>query len=191
VWSGSPRGLVLFGGGGLSDFRDVVLISCGDAALCDGKKAGLTYVAGATVWITRYLGAESSYIKPPTATASGSGTDFTFDSALETQVVTVAGRLGVPIGPVRISGQVGTNYHIATLKTRETIGGQSLAFVVETRGWGWVFGAGMEVWLAPAFALYADAGIAGLKGKPVGGGELRFNERLRFITIGARVRIGK
>lgn len=189
--SGAPRGLVLFGGGGFSDFRDVVLISCGDAALCEGKKAGLTYAAGATVWITRFLAAEGTYIKPRTASASGSGTNFNFDSTLDAQVITIAGRIGAPIGPVRISGLAGTNYHIATLKTREAIGEQSQSFEVETQGWGWVFGAGMEVWMAPAFALYADAGIAGLKGAPVGGGELRFNDRLRFVTFGARVRIGR
>ncbi len=191
LWTASPKGLVLFGAAGLSDFRDAVAISCGDTAPCDGKNAGFTYVAGATWWITRFLAAEGSYIKPPKATANGSGTNFSFDSTLEAQVVTVAGRLGVPIGPVRLSGQVGTNYHQATLKTRETIKDQSQTFEVETRGWGWVFGAGAELWMAPAFALYADAGIAGLRGAPVGGGESRFNDRLRFVTFGARVRIGR
>jgi hypothetical protein len=189
-WTPSPKGLVIFGGAGLADFRDAVAISCGDAAPCSGKSAGFAYVAGATFWITRFLAAEGSYIKPSRASANGSGTNYSFDSALETQVVTVAGRLGVPIGPVRLSGQVGTNYHYATLKTQETINSASQSFKVETRGWGWVFGGGMELWVAPAFALYTDAGFAGLKGAPVGGGEARFNDRLRFITFGARVRIG-
>lgn len=187
----APKGLVLFGGGGLSDFRDAVAISCGTAAPCDGKNAGLTYGGGVTLWITRFLAAEGSYMKPRNATASGSGTDYRFNSTLDAQVVTVTGRLGVPIGPVRLSGQVGTNYHDATLTTQETIKDQSQTFDVETRGWGWVFGAGIEIWTAPAFALYADAGIAGLRGAPVGGGEARFNDRLRFVTIGARVRIGR
>jgi hypothetical protein len=185
------RGQVLFGGGGLADIRDAVAISCGNAAPCDGKNAGLIYVAGATIWVTRFLAAEGSYMKPRNATASGSGTDYSFNSSLDTHVVTVTGRLGVPVGPVRLSGLVGTNYHDALLTTKETIKDQSQTFEVETRGWGWVFGAGIEIWTAPAFALYADAGIAGLRGVPVSGGEARFNDRLRFVTIGARVRIGR
>jgi hypothetical protein len=191
LWTPSPKGLVLFGGGGLSDFRDAVAISCGDASPCSGKKSGFTYVAGATFWITRYLAAEGGYIKPRKATANGSGTNYSFTSALDAQLVTVAGRVGVPIGPARLSGYAGTNYHLATLKTQETINSASQAFQVETRGWGWIFGAGIELWMAPAFALYADAGMAGLKGAPVGGGASRFSDRLRFVTLGARVRIGR
>lgn len=187
----APKGLVLFGGGGLADFRDAVAISCGTASPCDGKNAGLTYVAGATVWLTRFLAAEGTYIKPRNATASGSGTDYNFDSTLDTQVITITGRIGIPAGPVRLSGFGGTNYHDALLTTKETIKGQSQTMEVETRGWGWVFGAGLEIWTAPAFAIYADAGIAGLRGVPVGGGEVRFNDRLRYVTIGARVRIGR
>jgi hypothetical protein len=187
----APKGLVLFGGGGLADFRDAVAISCGTASPCDGKNAGLTYVAGATVWLTRFLAAEGTYIKPRNATASGSGTDYNFNSTLDAQVITITGRIGIPAGPVRLSGFAGTNYHDALLTTKETIKDQSQTMEVETRGWGWVFGAGLEIWTAPAFALYADAGIAGLRGVPVGGGEVRFNDRLRYVTIGARVRIGR
>ena len=187
----APKGLVLFGGAGLADVRDAVAISCGTASPCDGKNAGLTYVAGATVWLTRFLAAEGTYIKPHDATASGSGTDYNFNSTLNAQVITITGRLGIPVRSVRLSGFGGANYHDALLTTRETIKDQSQAMEVETRGWGWVFGAGIEIWAAPAFAIYADAGIAGLRGVPVGGGEIRFNDRLRYVTIGARVRIGR
>lgn len=187
----APRGLVLFGGGGLGDVRDAVAISCGTASPCDGKNAGLIYVAGGTLWVTRFLAAEGSYMKPRNATAAGSGTDYNFDSKLDARVITVGGRIGIPIRRVRLSGLVGANYHDALLTTNETIKGQSQTMEVETRGWGWVFGAGLEIWTAPAFALYADAGIAGLRGVPVGGGEVRFNDRLRYVTMGARVRIGR
>jgi hypothetical protein len=190
-WTASPKGLVLFGGGGLSGFRDAAAISCGDASPCDANNGGFVYAAGATLWITRFLAAEGSYIRPAKASANGSGSNFNFESTIDAQIVTVAGRIGVPIGPVRLSGQVGTNYHYATLKTRETIGTESQTFEVETRGWGWVFGGGIELWTAPAFALYADAGLAGVKGTPTGGGESRLNDRLRFVTFGARVKIGR
>ena len=189
-WSASPTGLVLFGGAGRADLRDAVLISCGNTT-CDGKNAGLSYTGGVTFWVTRFLAAEGSYFRPRKATASGSGTNFQFNSSLDPQVVTVGGRIGIPAGPVRISGLIGANWHDAILKTHETINGASQDFEIETRGWGWLWGAGIEIWTNPAFAIYSDAGFAALKGTPTGGGESQINDRLRYVTVGVRVRIGK
>jgi hypothetical protein len=187
---GVPAGLVVFGGGGLTKFRDAVLILCGTASSC-GKDTGFAYTAGATLWLKRYVGVEGSYMKPRKTTASGSGDTYSFNSELDVDVVTVAGALGVPIGPVRLYGKGGTNYHFGTSTTKETINSLSQTFEVKTRGWGWLFGAGMEIWIAPAVALYADAGFAGVKGAAVGGGEARLDDRLRFLMFGARVRIGR
>ena len=130
-------------------------------------------------------------MKPRKTTASGSGDTYSFNSELDADVVTVAGTLGVPIGPVRLFGKGGTNYHFATSTTKETINNLSQTIEVKTRGWGWLFGASAEVWVAPAVALYADFGFAGLKGGAVGGGEVRLDDRLRFLVFGARVRIGR
>jgi hypothetical protein len=187
---GAPAGLVVFGGGGLTQFRDAALIFCGTASSC-GKNEGFAYTAGATLWLKRYVGVEGSYMKPRKTTASGSGDTYSFDSELDVDVVTVAGTVGVPIGPVRLYGKGGTNYHWGTSTTKETINSLSQTFEVKTRGWGRGFGGGVEVWVAPAVALYADAGFAWLKGEPVGGGEARFDDRLRFLMFGARVRIGR
>ena len=187
---GAPGGLVVFGGGGLTEFRDAALIFCGTATSC-GKNTGFAYTAGATLWLKRYVGVEGGYMKPRKTTASGSGDTYTFDSELDVDVITVAGALGVPIGPVRLYGKGGSNYHFGKSTTKETINNLSQTFEVKTRGWGWGFGAGAEVWVAPAVALYADAGFAWLKGDPVGGGEARFDDRLRFLMFGARVRIGR
>ena len=187
---GAPAGLVVFGGGGLTELRDAALMFCGTASSC-GKTTGFAYTAGATLWLKRYVGVEGSYMKPRKTTASGSGDTYSFNSELDVDVITVAGTLGVPIGPVRLSGKGGTNYHFGTSTTKETINNLSQTFEVKTRGWGWLFGASAEVWVVPTVAIYADAGLAGLKGGAVGGGEARLNDRLRFIMFGARVRIGR
>jgi hypothetical protein len=62
-----------------------VLIACGNAATCNGDKAGMIYSGGLTFWLTRYLGAEASYVKPSKAKASGNNTGSTssFDSSLD------------------------------------------------------------------------------------------------------------
>ena len=190
-WSESPKGIVLFGGIGRSDLRDAVAISCGDASDCNGNKAGTAYGGGVTIWVTPFLGAEGGYYKLPSATARGTGSNFSFNSSLDPQVVTVAGRIGIPIHAVRISGQIGANFHDAILKTQETINGASQNFEIETRGWGWMWGAGMEIWAASRFAIYADVGFASMKGTPTGGGEAQFTDRLRFVAIGARVAVWK
>jgi hypothetical protein len=187
---GPPAGLVLFGGAGFTSFRDAALIFCGTAADC-GKNAGLGYTAGGTLWIKRWLGVEGSYMKPRKVTAAGSGDNYTFDSELDVDMATVAGVVGVPIGPVRLFGKGGANFHYAKSTTNNTINGATQPFVLETQGWGWLVGGGLEVWAKPVFAIYADAGFAALKGNPNGGGEARFEDRLRYIVAGARVRIGR
>jgi hypothetical protein len=188
---GAPSGLVVFGGTGLTSFRDAALIFCGTGASCSDKIKGFGYTAGATVWIKRYFGIEGGYFKPRRTTATGSGTNFSFDSKLDADVITGAGVAGIPIGPVRLYGKGGATYAFETSTTVQTISGQSQTFVVDTRGWGWVAGGGLEIWVAPAAGLFVDGGFAWLKGDPVGGGEALFNDRLRYINFGVRVRIGR
>jgi hypothetical protein len=45
-WSLAPTGLIAFGGAGRADLRDFVLISCGNAATCNGDKAGMILLGG-------------------------------------------------------------------------------------------------------------------------------------------------
>jgi hypothetical protein len=189
-WTPSLTGLQIFGGGSFMTFRDAQAIACGDVTPCGGHDSGLGYTAGVTYWITRFVAAESSYLKPSKATAQGSGDTFSFTNSLDAHVVTIAGKVGGPIGPVRLYGQAGTNYHWATSLTTETIASATQTFELKTQGWGWLFGGGGEVWIAPSVALYAEAGFAGLKGKDTGGGEGLIDDRLRFILLGVRVRLG-
>lgn len=163
LWSPSLTGLQLFGGGGYSTVRDAQLIACGDVTPCGGHDSGLGYTAGATYWISRFIGAEASYVKPPKVTAQGSRDTFSFNSSLDADVVTIAGKVGVPIGLVRLYGQVGTNYHWATSFTTETINSATQTFELKTQGWGWLFGGGGEVWIAHSVGLYGEAALPGSK----------------------------
>jgi len=190
-WSQAPTGLLAFGGVGRGDYRDAVLIACGTATTCDGDKAGLIYSGGLTFWLSSFLGAEAAYFKPSKTKANGSGSTYSFTSSLDTNMVIVGGRVGAPIGPVRLSGLIGMNYQDSVLKTTDTINGASQSAEVETNGWGLAWGAGMEIWVSRRIAISIDAGVASLKGNPTGGGEVRLDDRLRYISGGVRVRIGK
>ncbi len=200
----APKGLVVFGGGGFEKFRDATTVACGNSSDCTGKDFRPAYVVGAEFWFTRFLAAEVTYLKPSNATASGTGTNYRFDTSLETQVLTIAGKVGVPLGAVRVYGRAGMNYHRATSATNETFdpvtitnedgttttipgGTQTLEF--QTRGWSWMFAAGLEGWVSSRFAIFGEAGLVNLKGNAVGGGEGAVNDRLTSLLIGAKVRI--
>lgn len=191
TWSASPTGLVVFGGVGRADLRDAVLISCGNAPTCDGHDAGFSYTAGFDLWLKPWVAGTASYFRPPKVTANGSGSNYSFDSTLESNVLIVGGRLGIPIGPVRISGLIGTTFQDSTLTTQETINNASQSFLVETRGWGWIWGPGLEIWTTSWLAIYGEANFGKLKGTPTTGGEVVFDDRLRQFTVGGRVKIGK
>lgn len=190
-WSPLPTGLVVFGGVGRADLRDAVLISCGNAPTCSGHDAGFSYTAGLDVWVKTWVGATASYFRPPKITPNGSGANYSFDSTLEPQVIIIGGRVGIPAGPVRIAGMVGTTFQDSTLTTHETINNASQTFLVETRGWSWIFGPSLEVWTSSWLAIYGEAAFGRLKGTPTTGGEVLFEDRLRHVTVGARVKIGK
>ena len=185
----APRGLVVFGGVGRSNTRDLGLMACGSVAECTDESAGPAYQAGAAVWFTRYLAAEVAFIKPSEGEASGSGTNFTFNTTYEADVVSIAAKVGVPLGPVRLYGQVGPNYHRAVFTTTQTTGDLTQTFALETAGWGWGFGGGGEVWIVPAFALYGEFGRAALKGSAQEGAEGSVDDRMTSFFFGARIRI--
>jgi outer membrane protein with beta-barrel domain len=190
-WTPSMTGLSVFGGGGFGTLRDARALACGNVTPCGGHDSGLGYTAGATYWFGRFIGAEGSYLKPGKVTANGSGDGYSFASSLDPQMFTIVGKVGVPIGPVKLYGLVGTNYHQATSTTVQTIDGATQTLEFQTEGWNVLFGGGLDAWIASRVALYAEAGLAGIKGKAVGGGEAQIDDRLRFILIGVRVRLGR
>jgi hypothetical protein len=204
-WSAAPRGLVLFGGGAFTKASNAGALACGTLTECSSSDSGIGYTAGAEYWITEYLAAEGGYIRPAEATAEGSGDTFRFDNTFKAHVVTAAGKVGVPVGPVRIYGKVGGTYTRATFATTQimeettvtvggatqTIPGGTQSYGVKTVGWSWLFGGGMEVWVAPSFAVYGEFGRAALKGVALDEDEEgTLDERLTSIFFGARIRIG-
>jgi hypothetical protein len=210
-WGGPPTGLVLFGGGSLTNFSNATAVACGSANPCSGDDAGFGYTAGLAYWFSPFVAAEASYLKPAKTDASGSGQtsagqNFRFNSSLDAHVVSIVGKIGGPIGSVRLYGQVGGTYHRAMLGTSQsfdeltaTIGGASVTleggtqnFELETGGWGWVFGGGMEAWLTRAFGLYGEFGRATLKGNALDDEtEGTLDDAVTTVSFGARIHFGR
>jgi hypothetical protein len=201
---GPPSGLVIFGGGGFTSLSNETSAACGTLAECARDDFGSAFTAGASFWFGQYIAAEGSYVKPSKGTADGSGTGFRFESIFDSEMFTAAGKIGAPVRAVRIYGKVGANYHRATLRTtqtvedvtitvdgvEQTIRGGNQVYWVKTAGWGWLFGGGLEVWVAPAFGIYGDVSRAALKGSAIDDEEGLTDERVTTMFVGARIRIG-
>ena len=112
----APRGFVVFGGGALVTYANALEFGCTGVPTCSGDETGLGYTVGADYWVTRYLAIEGSYIRPPHLTIAGSGNSFHFDSFFEPHLFTIAGKVGVPLGPVRLYGRAGFNYHTRRIR---------------------------------------------------------------------------
>jgi hypothetical protein len=202
-WAPAPSGLMVFGGGGLAKFGEAAQIACGSAPSCSGDGYGAGYAAGVEFWPLRFAGVEAAFVRPMEVTTTGSGTSYRFESALDSHVITVSGKGGIPIGPVRIYGRVGTNYHKAVVTTSQTydertitvdgvaqtIPGGTQSSATETSGWSWAFGGGVDLWVSSWLAFYGDVGQTSIKGE-VKDAEGLIDDRLRTYTFGARVRIG-
>lgn len=200
----SPVGLVLSGGGGFARFADAITQSCGNVPDCSGKKFKIAGTASVAYWLTRFLAIEGSYLKPRNVTAAGSGSTYHFNSLLDANIFTFAGKVGAPLGPVRLYGQAGATYHRATSTTNQTIDpttitvdgveqtvpGGSETLTLDTQGWGWLFGGGIEGWVTPRFAIYTEVEFLRLKGKAIGGGDGVMDDRVTSMVAGLRVRVG-
>jgi opacity protein-like surface antigen len=191
VWKPAPTGLVVFGSAGYGRFRDASGIACGSLTDCSGKDSAVLFNAGAAFWLAKFVAAEISYMRPAEAKTTFTGDTFSFDSVLDAEIVNISGKLGVPIGPTRLYGNIGTTYHRALTRTTQKSGSNTDIFDVQTEGWGWMWAAGVETWIASSFALYAEGGSMGLKGKATNTVDGVIDERLNYAAAGIRVRIGK
>jgi len=187
-----PKGLLMYAGMAYTNFRDAAALACGNAT-CTPKPSGFTYAFGADVWLSRFVGIEGGYLHPHEVSASGGDGNHTFKTTLDSDVWTVAGKVGAQAGVVRIYGKAGMNYHQATNTTTQTIDINSQKFEYKTTGWSWVFGGGMEAWLGQRqrTALYADAGIARIKGDAESGGEAKIDDRLKYFAVGLKLRLSR
>lgn|SRR6266542_1016524 len=200
---GAPSGLMVFGAGGLSRISDFALLACGDVTPCSKKSSGWSGMAGIEYWVKPWLAAEGAYLKPVKASASGSGNAFRFNSALKTDVFTAAAKIGIPIARVRIYGKIGGDYHDATFETDQTLDDRTITvddttqtikggrqtYALRTQGWGWIYGAGLEVWMAPSAGLYFEAGRGELKGPATDKADGSLDDHVNYVMIGLRVRV--
>jgi hypothetical protein len=198
-----PTGLIAFAGASLTNYANARAFGCTGVPTCSGDETGVGYTVGADFWFTKYLAAEGTYMRPPHLTIAGSGPSYHFDSFLEPHLFTGAGKVGVPLGPVRLYGRAGFNYHRAESGTTQVIEdvtttvdgvttttpGSTQTVEAKTQGWGWLFGGGMEAWVAPAFALYVEGSGAGIKGKGEKVEQGTINNRITVITGGIKIRI--
>jgi hypothetical protein len=185
----APKGLVLFGGGTLSKLADASLIACGDVSDCGGDGHVGGYSVGATLWVTRWLGLETSYLRPSKIVIDGNGGSFTFNNRIDLDVVNAIVKGGVPLGPVRLFGQGGMSYHEARNTMVQTIGEASQTVETHTDGWSYTFGGGLEGWITDRFALYGEVGKTKIKGKERLAEVIRIDDSLMHYTVGVRFRV--
>jgi hypothetical protein len=206
IFSGAPgKGLVVSAGAGFSKLANAVDKACGAAAQCKNTNLGLAESFAAELWLTRNLAAQVGYVRPADVTASGGGDTYSFDSRVTLRMLTVAGKAGVALGPVRLYGLGGVNRHEATITTTETVNdvsvtvnnvtqtvkGGTQSFAQQTRGWSWLAGGGVEAWSNKWIAIYGELNVAKITGAPVGGGEGGIDDRMTFATVGLRFHIGR
>lgn len=198
-----PTGLVLFGGAGYSKIRDASLRACGQE-LCIPDDSGFAFGGGVDIWITPFLGAELSYNRNADAKSQGQGTRFLFNTTFESDVLVLAGKLALPAGPVRFYGKAGGSYTRASMETTQTtdpltiteegvertLEGGEQTFRIKSAGWGFVWGGGMEIWVAPAAALYAEGGFANLRGSGVETvDDINLKDRSTYFLFGLKFTI--
>jgi hypothetical protein len=199
------RGLNLYGGFTLPRFVHAFELACGDVNPCKATDFRPTLTFGGTYWILSALGAELSIVKNGTLTAEGSDDSLRFDHELVADVVTVAANAGGMFGTVRVYARGGLNYHRATSTMNQTlddrtvtdvdgvsytIKGGTQRNVVNTSGWGWMFGGGVEVWIKPRLGVYGEVAFGKLKGDDLSGGEADLDERFTFGSVGVRYHVG-
>jgi hypothetical protein len=197
-----PTGLFVFGGGGVSDFKDFADVQCGNIN-CNAQVKPAIFNGGVEYWVLPYLGAEASFLKPGTPTASYSDSTFNFTTETESGLFTAAALGGIPIGPVRIVGKIGGAYHKATTTTVENVVEQTVTVdgapqvalggsqTIQTRtgGWGWLWSVGGEVWLTGPIGFYGEWGRFTMVGPELRGGETKLDETVGVIMGGAKVRL--
>lgn len=186
----APLGFVIFGSGGLMKFSDVATFACGTVTDCTGDDSGIAFTGGGAYWILPWLAAEGSYIRPSKLTTTGRGTGFDFTTTFDTDIITAAANVGIPIRAARLYGKVGGIFHRATTTTKQTAGTATQTAALKTQGWGPLYGAGLEGWVTPAFAIYFEGALGSLKGKPtVRTVEGDLDEGFKYVMVGLRVRL--
>ena len=203
VFDKPPTGLVIFGGGGFTKFKEALFVACGNVP-CNGDDTKISFAGGAAYWLTPWLAGEFAYLRSDDVTAEGEFDNHRFDSFLDSHRVTVSAVGGIPIRRFRPYGKIGLAWHRAysgTTQTaddvtvtidgvEQTIEGGTQTFELETEGWSWSWGGGGELWFNQRFAVYGEIGRAAMKEEDRKGSEGTIDERATHWAAGIRIRIG-
>jgi hypothetical protein len=201
-----PTGVMVFGTADLNHYAKFGDADCGDTtSFCavDRMVAGGT--VGLEYWPTRYVGAFGSYSKGRDATTSGSGTNYSFTSGLETDFATVGGVARASAGRVTLFVLMGATHHRATWTTKntladttvtvdgvsQTLSGGTETYIVKTQGWNLAFGGGANYWLTNRFGIRGGFDYLFFKGNDLGTSAAKIDDTLLSAKIGVIVRIGK
>lgn len=203
---GTPgKGFVLSVGAGGSAFGSIADKACGDVPQCLNTHSGVAFSASAEYWFARFIAAEIGYFRPADVTVNGNPTGYTFESRVQTRLLTLLGKGAFTVGPTRIYGFGGADRHEATYTTTQTIASKTIvvdnvtqtvpggtqSFGWQTEGWGWVAGGGVEAWINNWIAIYGELNFAQIQGSPVSGLGDGIDDQMRLAFFGLRVRLGK
>jgi hypothetical protein len=123
---------------------------------------------------------------------------------MDTELYTVSGKFGIPAGAVRLYARGGGVFHRATRVVTQTndplnfddpegnpvmVPGGDQTFEVETDGWAWLAGGGIEGWVSPRFALFGDASFFKLDGRPTKGTNISMDGRVFNVLGGIRLKV--
>jgi hypothetical protein len=196
----APVGIMAYGSLGITRMTDTVQTFCGSNTTCAGSNIRPSFSGGVTWWIARFMAAEAGYAAPMDVHAEGTGDAFVFDSRLEAEYFTVAGKVGLPVRQFRPYFTAGGNWHRSTSTTEQitddivrTIDGAQVTFpggthtvAFRTEGWGWLFGGGLEAWVTDRTAIFVDFRTSKLKGPNVDGGEGGIDKQITSYEFGVR-----
>jgi len=200
-----PAGVSIGLGGGSTSFSNTGTTQCGNVSPCTGNSGRLTYMGSVTLWVVPFLGIDVSYIKPAVMKLHGEPAGAVFDTHYDAQIYRVAVKAGLPTGRFRFYGIVGANYVKTALTTTETVAARTVTvdgitqtiaggtqdFALKTAGWGFLIGAGVEVWASRRFAFFAEYNSASLRGKSTNGEIGRTSENGAAILGGIRFKLTK
>lgn len=203
----APRGLVVFGGGGLGTMPETVDLTCGNSSPCARENTKLNFMGGAAYWATPWLAAEATFLKPLALETSGEGDSYEMIASINPRVLTVSAVGGWPVKAARFYGRIGGAYHRARVETTQatfpvtisvdgvttTYPASTQTFVYETAGWAPLYGFGVEGWVSDSAGIFAEAWFVRIEGEnaDANGGERIMKDRLRSIFAGVRVHIGR
>ena len=194
TWPPAPVGLIVSGGIVGASFSDFETKSCGNASNCAGGGIRVGGAAGVGFWVTPWLGVDVNVLRLSQPKVTGSSTSLTFNSALDPRVVTIDGKVGKQVGPVRIYGLGGVNHLSAAMTTTQTVVSSTVGeetFGFKAEGWSWLAGGGLEMWPTSRVGIYFEGDVLSLKGTAIDNGQGVINDQLVYGMIGVRVAIGR